>query len=235
MVGFQEVVAKRKKMKAINAIRKKIDKIDVSLLKLFLKRYKLVETVGKIKNLKHSKQSIISGKRENEMLLQLISLFEKKVKPFKFQQQEHLKYNIFLLFRQIISCGISLEQNSEILCLNTNENINGVAKCFGGFFHIHTFTNIESLIKYHQNLNANSIIASGFEINSSNVKLWEEIFKLAESGQNYPKIFLEHEGVIFLSLVDNLKEGKDIFIEYSRGEITFSFEKSEKGYFLGKI
>ena len=169
------------------------------------------------------------------MLFQLISLFEKKVKPFKFQQQEHLKYNIFLLFRQIISCGISLEQNSEILCLNTNENINGVAKCFGGFFHIHTFTNIESLIKYHQNLNANSIIASGFEINSSNVKLWEEIFKLAESGQNYPKIFLEHEGVIFLSLVDNLKEGKDIFIEYSRGEITFSFEKSEKGYFLGKI
>jgi len=167
----------------ISTIRKEIDAIDSQLLELFLKRYLLVDEVGKIKNLKNSKKSIISGEREKSMLANILKEYDAKIKDYNFDDSAKLRENIFLLFRAIISAGISLEQNSEVLLINEEGLINTVAKVFGGFIPLKLFSNYADLFAYHQKAKHNTIIAQ----------------KTGENNNTSVSKFFEYEGLEFFT------------------------------------
>lgn len=54
----------------LNQLRKKIDKLDIALLKLILKRLNLAKSIGLIK--KKNRNEIVDKKRENEVLEKIV-------------------------------------------------------------------------------------------------------------------------------------------------------------------
>jgi chorismate mutase-like protein len=115
-----------KKEKALNVLRDQIDAIDDKLLHLLIERVGVVERVGEIKNLKHSRESIIRPGREAAMIRRV-------AKEAKGKLPESV---VALMWRLIISSAINIEEKSAVSAMAGFDNEEGywmAREYFGAF------------------------------------------------------------------------------------------------------